>query len=247
MKIAALAPVVAALALLPGFAAAQQDGAPAAATPCDPGPAFQPLSPDAKAAVAGINAFSLDLYKRTLKPGENQFLSPASVSTAVALAYRGAVGQTAEELRRVLHYTAEPAAYFRASAAVFATMNFCGPGRPLQTANSIWVQEGVPLKPDYAADMQKFMAAGVRRTDFKADPDQSVVGYQRLGRGGYARADQGPGSPGRSDQQDASDAGQCDLLEGPLAGNVRRRQHPYGALHGFGRPSAADATHASAL
>ncbi len=116
--------------------------------------------------IAGINAFSLDLYKRTLTRGDNLFLSPASVSTAVSLAYRGAVGKTADELRRVLHYTADPGAYFRASADVFATMNFSGEGNLLQTANAIWVQDGMPLNPDYLADVQRYMEAGLQRTEF---------------------------------------------------------------------------------
>jgi serpin B len=173
MKRVRLATVAAALVMFPVLASAQSpDGAPALGK-CDPGLTLTELSPEAKDAVAGINAFSLDLYKRTLTPGENQFLSPASVSTAVALAYRGAVGQTADELRRVMRYDAAPDAYLRASAGVFATMNFCRPGRLLQTANAIWVQDGMPLKPDYVADVSDLMAAGLQRTDFSADPTKS--------------------------------------------------------------------------
>lgn len=177
MTIPRLVAVLAALALTPTLAMAQaaEPAAAPPATPCDSGPAFKGLSPEAKDAVAGANAFSLDLYKRTLTPGENQFLSPASVSTAVALAYRGAVGQTADELRRVMHYGAAPDTYLRASGAVFATMNFCGPSRILQTANAIWVQDGMPLKPDFLADVQTDMGASLRRTDFRTDPDKSMA------------------------------------------------------------------------
>jgi serpin B len=174
MKIVQLAAVAAALAML-AMPAAAQKVAPASppAAPCDPGVHVDGLSPDAKDAVAGINAFSLDLYKRILTAGGNQFLSPASVSTAVALANRGAVGKTADELRSVFHYSAAPDAYFRASGAVFATMNFCRPSRLLQTANAIWVQHGMPLNPSYVADVRAYMAAGLHPTDFRADPEQS--------------------------------------------------------------------------
>jgi serpin B len=173
MNAARLVAVLAVLAMLPTLAKGQDsDTAPAA---CGPGAGSADLSAEAQDAVKGVNAFSLDLYKRTLTAGANQFLSPASVSTAVALAYRGAVGQTADELRRVMHYTAAPAAYLRASGAVFATMNICGRSRILQAANAIWVQDGMPLKPDYAADVQAYMGAGLRRTDFRADPEKSVA------------------------------------------------------------------------
>lgn len=137
------------------------------------------LPPDAQAAVTGINAFSIDLYRLGLRDGTNLFLSPASVSTAVALAYRGAAGRTADELRKVLHYAALPDAYFRASAAVFATMTFSGNGRLLQAGNAIWVQDGMPLKPDYLADIATSMKAGVQRTDFAADPEKSRVDINR--------------------------------------------------------------------
>jgi serpin B len=170
MTLTKLAVALAALAMPPVIAVAQDAAPPApAVAACDPGTISAHLSPEAQDAVAGVNSFSLDLYKRTLTPGDNLFLSPASVSTAVALAYRGAVGQTADELRRVLHYNAAPDAYFRASAGVFATMNFCGPGRVLRTANAIWTQVGMPLKPDYVADVR----AGLQQTNFRADPEKS--------------------------------------------------------------------------
>ena len=170
MKLASLAATVAALTMLPVLARAQE-AAPAAPDTAQSAPGWNDsgnLSPEAKATIAGDNTFSLDLYKRTLARGQNLFLSPASVSTAVALAYRGAVGKTADELRSVLHYTAAPDAYFRASADVFATMNFSGPSHLLQAANAIWVQNGMPLKPDYVADVQRYMKAGLQPTDRKS-------------------------------------------------------------------------------
>jgi serpin B len=174
VKLIILAAAVVALALLPALALAQETSSvPAPNAPCDPKATSAKLTPEAHDAVAGINAFSLDLYKRTLTSGDNLFLSPASVSTAVALAYRGSVGKTADELRRVLRFNAPPDAYFPASAGVFASMNFCGPSRVLQTANAIWVQDDIPLKPDYVADVQRYMGVGLQRTDFRANPEKS--------------------------------------------------------------------------
>lgn len=175
MRLLNSATALAAMAILPVPAMAQE-AAPTSpdTTLSDPYATISAtLSSDAKGAVAGINAFSLDLYKRTITPGENLFLSPASVSTAVALAYRGAVGKTADELRSVLHYDAAPDAYFRGSAEVFATMNFSGQSRVLQTSNAIWVQDGMPMKPDYLADVQSQMKSGLQRTDFEFNPEQA--------------------------------------------------------------------------
>lgn len=122
-------------------------------------------------AVEGINAFSLDLYKREIRPGQNLLLSPASVSIAVGLAYRGAVGKTAGELDRALHFNARPADYLRAEDKLLAAMNFAGDGRRLETANALWIQTGLLLKPDFAADIAGYAGAGVEHADFRQNPD----------------------------------------------------------------------------
>ncbi|MEP7008214.1 MAG: serpin family protein [Sphingomonas bacterium] len=184
LKIVGYLAVVAAFALLPPPVIAQEvapspgaeqaDAATSASLPPDVNAMILAnLPPDAQSAVSGINAFSVDLYKRTLVPDKNLFLSPASVSTAMALVYRGAVGTTGDKLRNVMHYNAAPNAYFRASAPIFASMNFSGNGRMLQTANSIWIQQGMQLKPDYLADVQSFMKAGLWQTDFQHDHEKS--------------------------------------------------------------------------
>lgn len=129
------------------------------------------IDADAKSSITGINAFSLDLYRRTLAAGENHFLSPASVSIAVALAYRGARGATATELERVMHFGKPPRDYLRATAPLLETMTFAGPRRELRTANALWLQEGMPLVPDYEQDMTRFARAGLQRVNFRDDPD----------------------------------------------------------------------------
>jgi len=129
------------------------------------------IDPDAKAAVAGINAFSLDLYRRTLAADENHFLSPASVSVAVGLAYRGARGTTATELEKTLHFGKSPRDYLRANGQLLGTMNFAGPRRELRTANAVWLQDGMPLLPDYEQDLAAYAKAGLQRVDFRGDTD----------------------------------------------------------------------------
>lgn len=131
------------------------------------------LGEDARAAVAGINRFSLDLYRQTIEPAENHFLSPVSVSLAMSLAYRAAGGATAEEMRRFLHYTAPPADHLRATAEVLASINFSQAGRELATANSIWIDKSVALRPDYLADTAGLAGSAVEQVDFRAAPDDA--------------------------------------------------------------------------
>jgi serpin B len=129
------------------------------------------LDDEGKQAVAGTNRFTLDLYKRLLSPSENVFVSPASVSTAIGLAYRGANGATANELQSTLHYSASPQIYLAADASVLKTLNFSGEGRELHVSNALWIQQGLPLRADFLADVQTYAQAGLHRVDYQADPD----------------------------------------------------------------------------
>jgi len=55
---------------------------------------------------AGNAAFALDLHRQLAgADGGNQFLSPYSVSTALAMTYAGAAGRTREQMRETLRYT----------------------------------------------------------------------------------------------------------------------------------------------
>ena len=59
---------------------------------------------DAKDVAEASNQFAFDLYQQARKTDENLFLSPASVSTALAMTYAGAAGRTAQGMATVLHF-----------------------------------------------------------------------------------------------------------------------------------------------
>ena len=56
------------------------------------------------AVVKGNTAFAVDLYHREKGAGGNLFFSPYSISTALAMTWAGARGQTEQEMARVLHF-----------------------------------------------------------------------------------------------------------------------------------------------
>ena len=75
------------------------------------GRSAESLTPRAQALVGGrracaVNEFTFDLYKAAAAgaAGENVFLSPYSVSTALAMTYAGARGVTEAEMANVLHF-----------------------------------------------------------------------------------------------------------------------------------------------
>lgn len=68
-------------------------------------PGVAATAEETKLAAEANRAFAVDLYRQLAKqhPGENIFLSPFSVSSALLIAAEGAGGETAEQMDQVLH------------------------------------------------------------------------------------------------------------------------------------------------
>jgi serpin B len=56
------------------------------------------------------NAFAFDMYSRLAKLPDNVTFSPTSISLALAMTWPGAKGETAAQIKKVMHFEAEPAA-----------------------------------------------------------------------------------------------------------------------------------------
>lgn len=145
--------------------------------------------------VAGINRFSLDLYRRADAEPGNRCLSPLSVALAFGLAYRGAVGPTATEIATVFHFAQDPIQHHVASAALVDALRIPPAEEPdlswldpeeridfivptsadLRLVNSLWLQQGMVLQPDYAADAAAEQALGIRRVDYRCDPAAALA------------------------------------------------------------------------
>src|SRR3954454_3213233 len=76
--------------------------------------------------VHGNNQFAVDLYAKLHEQPGNLFLSPASISTALAMAHAGARGRTAEQMARVLHFPAHQEKLHEAYAAIQRGLNDAG-------------------------------------------------------------------------------------------------------------------------
>lgn len=133
------------------------------------------LSAEARAAAASINRLTLDLFRADPRRTHNLVMSPASISMAMGIAYRGAQGQTATEIARVLHYGAAPSEYTRSNGELMRSLTFGGRNYRLSIANSLFVQDYVQLRPDFLADMTRHYDAGLQRVDFRDDPEGALA------------------------------------------------------------------------
>ena len=137
-----------------------------------PEPAKQPT--DQQRLVAGNTEFSLVLYRQLLNEfGKkdkdfNIFFSPNSISTALAMTYVGARGETEKQMSAVLHFLKDHERLHRAFAKLQNTLNADDENRDYQlhVANALWGQKGYGFLPEFLDRTQKYYGAGLQELDF---------------------------------------------------------------------------------
>jgi len=170
--------------------AAQEDTTPNQPTP-QPGEEIRSekqrvANPDVSqqqrdALVAGNTAFALDLYKGIAGEDKNLFYSPFSISTALAMTYAGARGETAAQMADTLHLSSDQDQVHPAFNWLDAHLMDLGEepvheeSSPfeLAVANAIWGQTGFGFEVDFLDTLALNYGAGLRTLDFSAAPDAS--------------------------------------------------------------------------
>jgi serpin B len=113
--------------------------------------------------------FAFKLYDELLKQNTNTnvFVSPSSISLALAMTYNGAEGKTREEMARVLEI--EGLSLNEVNNA-FAELQRppanADPKVQLKIANSLWARQGFTLKPDFLERVRQHYEAKVTSLDF---------------------------------------------------------------------------------
>jgi serpin B len=135
---------------------------------------LSPLQEGAGASVAAADtAFACDLYARLASQEGNLFLSPYSVSVALAMTLEGAAGDTAAQMEEVLGQSQGGVADAFAQLARELV-----PSRvrdrdseveayKLRVANALWVQEGFEYREQFAETLRSAYRAGFADVDFR--------------------------------------------------------------------------------
>lgn len=131
--------------------------------------------------VAGNTAFALDLYGQLKDTDGNLFFSPYSVSTALALVYAGAKGQTADQMYRTLcipemyRMDIRPDREHAAFGWLLDRLN--DPNRSdayqLSVANALWGQQQFPFSERFINVNQQYYHAGLENVDFIKAAEQA--------------------------------------------------------------------------
>jgi serpin B len=121
------------------------------------------------------NAFAFDLYRRLGPGGRNRAVSPASVSTALAMVWAGARGGTAVQMQNVLRFEGSPDAMMRASGQLGAVLQ--DPTRPVvfRIANRLFGEKTLEFAPAYLDATRAALGAALEPVDFKRAAEKARV------------------------------------------------------------------------
>lgn len=123
---------------------------------------------DLQTAVKGNSIFGFDLYQQLKENEGNLFFSPYSISTALAMTYAGARGQTEKEMAEVLHFSLEQEPLHSSFSKLQLELNTIqDKGHvKLSIANSLWAQEGYHFLDIFFDLNKKHYGAGLNFVDF---------------------------------------------------------------------------------
>ncbi|NIM50516.1 MAG: serpin family protein [Gemmatimonadales bacterium] len=123
----------------------------------------------------GNNRFALELYSRLRAGQGNLFFSPYSVSTALAMSYGGARGDTAAQMARTLHFPPDQERLHAAVASLEATLSGVEKKGEVQltVANALWPQEGHDLLESFLALTKAYYGVLVTSVDYR-DPQAAA-------------------------------------------------------------------------
>src|ERR1035437_7079429 len=135
---------------------------------------------DLYAVVDSNNHFAIDLYRKiNLKEtGKNIFVSPYSISTALAMAYEGSSGNTRKQMAAVFHFNMTDAER-HAGFSVLMEQTKAGLGKhyKLAVGNALWGQKGYHFEPAFTHAIDKFYGGGFSEVDF---PDDKVGSIHKI-------------------------------------------------------------------
>ena len=116
-----------------------------------------------KETVKGNNSFAFELFKNVFATDKNTFISPYSISSALAMTYGGARNETELQMSKVLHYdlnqTNTHQGFFELNSTLGKLSNDSTIN--LSIANALWKDEHWGFKQDYLDLAKRFYDASI--------------------------------------------------------------------------------------
>jgi len=119
--------------------------------------------------VDGNTHFALDLYDQLRMEEGNLFISPYSVSTALAMTWVGARGETAEQMATTMHFNLPSSQYHSAFGELEGSIfdaNVDSRGSELHLANRLWGDQRMSFRDPFLNTVQENYEGGFEVLDF---------------------------------------------------------------------------------
>jgi serpin B len=132
------------------------------------------IDPNQQTVVAGNNKFALELYGKLESQQGNLFLSPYSISTALAMTSAGARGQTEKQMAETLCFAPMKTEQFHKTfGEIIGQLNASGEkGRyALVVANALWGQKDYKFLPEFLTLVRENYGGDLRQVDFAAQTE----------------------------------------------------------------------------
>lgn len=124
------------------------------------------VTEQSRAVAQSSNQFAFDLYGQLRRQEGNLFFSPASISTALAMADAGAAGETRRQMDETLHFELPPDDLNAGFAALSQLLHSRGDKQRLSMANRLWGQKSYAFRPEFLETTRRYFGAELASLDF---------------------------------------------------------------------------------
>jgi serpin B len=136
----------------------------------------------ADAWAAADEAFGADMYRLLAEDAADMVFSPESVASVLRMALLGARGKTAGELAGALRLDGSPDAAADALSSVSSVLGEVTADESVtfRAPSTVWVQSGLPLRPEFTARLRDIAEATLTDADFAGDPEAARAEINRV-------------------------------------------------------------------
>ncbi len=125
--------------------------------------------------VEANTAFALQLYGKLRSTGGNLALSPYSISSALAMTYAGARGDTARQMEQTLHFDQSKTGLHERFGRLDAALKAAQGSNELSIANSLWPQAKYPFREEFLNLLKRDYGATVTPLNYEREAEPARV------------------------------------------------------------------------
>ena len=125
--------------------------------------------------VKANTAFALQLYGKLRSTEGNLALSPYSISSALAMMYAGARGDTARQMEQTLHFDQSKTGLHELFGRLDAALKAAQGSNELSIANSLWPQAKYPFREEFLNLLNRDYGATVTPLNYEREAELARV------------------------------------------------------------------------